>query len=426
MDAEEAKRRRTAGRADPLSMLPAVRLQGPLPVTAPAAPAAQAPAGRAAVGRGAALDDPEATPLSPPREDDESETSDGGAEIQLPLSSLPRIIANAPAFILHMYSGRRRRGDMQDWLEKADLCLPGREIRVVSVDVAIDPVQGNLCDPTAIQAWLRRIRDGYVVGAVGGPPCETWSRVRGCGAGPPKLRSAVRPWGLAARTPAQLLQLRVATLLLHAFLLVFVALLRAGGAAVLEHPAEPPEEDFCSIWRLAVTRALRRHPDVSRVYVEQGPLGQVSTKPTHLLTLRVPTLTQHLDALADPSWRPQPRGLGKNSEGEWKTAVLKEYPPQMCRAFALALRDAVASATTWPAVGPVDDVCATLSALVMPLGDGEMGADFAKAATAALPEHPVAWESLAEETVCARELPHGLQLRARKRRLAGRRLERPA
>ena len=243
--------------------------------------------------------------------------------------------------------------------------------------------------------------------------------------GPAPLEIGCAPLGLAARTPAQLLQLRVATLLLHAFLLVFVALLRAGGVAILEHPAEPPEEDYCSIWRLAIIRALRRHPDVSRVYVEQGPLGQVSVKPTHLLALRVPALPLHLDTLADPSWCRRSRGLGKDCDGEWKTAVLKEYPPQMCRALALALRDAIASATTWPASSQTVDVCAALSALVMPLEDGAMGADFTKAATTALPEHPVAWDSLAEDSMCARELPHGLQLRVRKRRLAGRRQERP-
>ena len=224
---------------------------------------------------------------------------------------------------------------------------------------------------------------------------------------------------------AQLLQVRVATLLLHAFLMVFVALLQSGGVAILEHPAEPDDEDLCSIWRLEVTLALRRHPDVVRLLVNQGPLGQPHVKPTHLLCLRLPSLRQRLADEADPMWRAGAAAVGRNERGEWRTAALKEYPPMMCRAFAYGIRDAIAGAAVLHAKEEAGSVRDLLSELVMPLTEGNIGADFARGAAAQLPPGPVAWDGLAEALgageVCARELPHGVLLRGRKRRLPGRR-----
>ena len=104
--------------------------------------------------------------------------------------AVPRVLGDLPAFILHMFAGRRRPGDVQAWLEMEEFRLPGREVRVVSVDVAIDPKRGNLCDPAAIAQWLGHIAAGLAVGAVAGPPCETWSQARGTAEGPPVLRTA--------------------------------------------------------------------------------------------------------------------------------------------------------------------------------------------------------------------------------------------
>ena len=69
----------------------------------------------------------------------------------------------------HLFSDRRRPGDVQTWFETEELYLRG------NVTVAIGPVRGNLCDPDAIGRWLALIAIGVVLGAVGGPHCETWS-----------------------------------------------------------------------------------------------------------------------------------------------------------------------------------------------------------------------------------------------------------
>ena len=401
LDAEERLRRRAAGRYDRLAHIPAVRCAGPLvPAAVVPPPLHVRRRARPAVGRWHRLDDSEATHDDEPSEVGycmEDVEPDGceawGADV-----GTPRLIGGLPAFILHMFSGRRREGDVQAWLETEAFRVPGREVRVVSVDVAIDPVRGNLCDPMAIAKWLRHIAAGVVVGAVGGPPCETWSQVRGTTAGgPPVLRSAADPWGLAGLLPRHLKQVRVATLLLQAFLLVFAVLARSGGVAMLEHPAEPRDPAKCSIWRLAVTRALQRHPAVRRIFVRQGPLGQPAVKPTHLLCLRLPSLQRRLAAEADPAWKPQFVAVGKDATGAWLTTALKEYPPRMCRAIAGAFADSLSEAIVLDGAGyGYEQEIAELQQLVMPLEAGDVGPDFAAEAAAGLPEGPVQWDAIAE------------------------------
>ena len=68
--------------------------------------------------------------------------------------------------------------------------------------------------------WLRAIRSGFVVGLLGGPPCETWSRARGRELegrrGPRVLRTPEFPWGLCSLGLRELKQLIFgSTLLLY-------------------------------------------------------------------------------------------------------------------------------------------------------------------------------------------------------------------
>lgn len=70
--------------------------------------------------------------------------------------------------VLHLFSGRRRAGDLQTQLEA--LTLPdGVILSVVSVDVAIDPKGCNLSDRAQQKRWLAMIADGHIAG-FGGPP----------------------------------------------------------------------------------------------------------------------------------------------------------------------------------------------------------------------------------------------------------------
>ena len=438
LDGAEQERRRSAGRYDRLAHLPAHRLPGPVPPPPPE-PEPPPPGEPPAQPHVNPLDDPEAAPMGEEEDDETDETMDGppqdepdepmdgqraaagGVWQDQPAEHVPRVLGNLPAFILHLFAGRRRPGDVQAWLEHEDFRIQGRDVRMVSVDVAIDQHRGNLCDPDAIAQWIGHIASGLAVGAVGGPPCETWSQVRGIQGGPPVLRTAAAPWGVHGLRPKLLKQVRVATLLLQSFLLVFAALVRSGGMALLEHPAEPDNPGKCSIWRLPATRALQSHPAVQRLFVRQGPLGQPSAKPTHLLCLRLASLQRHLDAEADPAWRPSFVAVGRDATGAWRTAALKEYPPRMCRAIARAFRDSLELATAEGVGGEeAQGAAEELMRLVMPLEVGTVGPDFAAGAAEALPPGPVQWDRLAvaagTEPVHLRAATTEEPLRRRKRR----------
>ena len=56
------------------------------------------------------------------------------------------------------------------------------------------------------------------------------------------------------------------SLLLQDFLFWVIELIKSGGIALLEHPAEPAEPEMRSIWKLAVMQLLR-HPDVRRLRI---------------------------------------------------------------------------------------------------------------------------------------------------------------
>ena len=95
-----------------------------------------------------------------------------------------------------------------------------RSVHVVSLDVVIDPIKGDLMKLTTQAFWIDKIRKGYISAIVAGPPCETWSVARGRaieGAdnkGPRVLRTVEHPWGLPSLGLRDLEQLYTGTALL--------------------------------------------------------------------------------------------------------------------------------------------------------------------------------------------------------------------
>ena len=102
---------------------------------------------------------------------------------------------------------------------------------------------------------------------------------------------------------------------LLAFSIICMILLdEVDGAGILEHPAEPSDP-------LAQAFA-------------QGLLGADSAKSTTLLTLNLPLLPGHIRANAVSKELPKARSIGLDQDGHYRAAVLKEYPPALCRAMA--------------------------------------------------------------------------------------------
>ena len=95
---------------------------------------------------------------------------------------------------------------------------------------------------------------------------------------------------------------------------------------------------LAAIWRLPIVQALLQAPGVRRHRVAQGLFGAPSAKPTDLLTINMPGLPC---AFNEARLRPEvPKGasIGLAADGTWKTGILKEYPPAMCHALAVAFR----------------------------------------------------------------------------------------
>lgn len=101
-------------------------------------------------------------------------------------------------YILHAYSGRRRYGDVQHFLDRCSQRYPEVTVQMLSVDVIIDGTFGNLMSDTTQAFWIEAIRSGLVVGLLAGPPCNSWSKVRkraiqGARHGPRPIRSLEFP-----------------------------------------------------------------------------------------------------------------------------------------------------------------------------------------------------------------------------------------
>ena len=80
--------------------------------------------------------------------------------------------------LLHIFSGRRRPGDVQFFLDRMD--SPSHYIlHVVSMDVVVDAVWGDAMAVGTRDYWQKAALDGFVVAFLAGPPCETWSKARG-------------------------------------------------------------------------------------------------------------------------------------------------------------------------------------------------------------------------------------------------------
>lgn len=120
-------------------------------------------------------------------------------------------------YILHLFAGRRRRGDFQFYIDSLQHLHGSFQIYVLSVDIVIDERWGDLSNADTQRFWINAIHSRQIVALLGGPPCETWSRARGkpLGQQVPRSRSSPRVirtldevWGLQSLSLRELAQIR--------------------------------------------------------------------------------------------------------------------------------------------------------------------------------------------------------------------------
>ena len=147
-------------------------------------------------------------------------------------------------YVLHFFSGQRRPGDFQDWLDRA-LAVCHYPVWVISLDVAIDAKLCDLSCSGGVARWLDLAIAGRVVMVLGGPPCETWSVARWkagsrvTGEGPRAVRSSEHFWGLHDLDAGERQQVALGNALLRTVVLFLAAARVYGFAAVMEHPQLP-------------------------------------------------------------------------------------------------------------------------------------------------------------------------------------------
>ena len=249
-------------------------------------------------------------------------------------------------YFLHLFSGRRRKGDFQFFFDRLHQVSEGILIHVISLDVVLSSAWGDLLKPAARAFWKDAIRRRLVAGLIGGPPCETWSQARERsvathGRAPRVLRTAEQPWGKEALRLKELLQLSVGNSLMGFQLEAVVELFCVGGIALTEHPAPPKAEQSVSIWRTPILRLLLGLPGFELHNLAQGLWGAKSPKPTSLLVLNAPGIQYDLLQWQVTKDVPVQTSIGVDLAGGWSTAALKEYPPALNRALAQGLDKAL-------------------------------------------------------------------------------------
>eukprot|EP00435_Cladocopium_sp_Y103_P052881 s194_g16.t1 len=305
--------------------------------------------------------------------------------------------------LLHAFSGRRRIGDVQYFMDQLTERHPGVVIQVISFDIINDPVLGDAMCLQTRQFWVQAVRKKHVIAFLGGPPCESWSCARendpekdepaDADASPaaPTCSSTRRPqrqprpirtleslWGLPCVSLRELAQLFFGNELLCFTLQIFLELVFTDGFAVMEHPGEPVHKPLAaSVWRLPLVKALIALPQIQLLKFSQGLMGAASAKPTGLLVLNLPELMRTLHQHRVRSHIPHTCSIGKDSQGRWKTTALKEYPPSLCHGLAQSIFAAVQATSVDAAVqSPTMEEQTSYQSMIIEDYGSVVGADY--------------------------------------------------
>ena len=252
-----------------------------------------------------------------------------------------------PTFlVLHLFAGRRRGTDFHCKLTEMAHRL-GLQVQILSLDVAVDQEYGNLDSRSKNWAMVARaVTNGWVAAAVAGSPCNTYSEARNHQ--PPEaegqhwprpLRTAVQPWGPPGLKPREMRHLILGSTFALQTLWIVANLLLQGAAMISEHPDVPTDPTRVSIWKVALTQLLLQHPSAVLHSVPQGLYGASAWKKTGLLAVNLPRLMTSMR-----KWRTQfhpgkEEMIGRSSDGQFKTAILKEYPEEFSAALAQGICD---------------------------------------------------------------------------------------
>eukprot|EP00435_Cladocopium_sp_Y103_P044071 s1250_g12.t1 len=290
-------------------------------------------------------------------------------------------------YVLHAFSGRRRPGDFQMFLDQITDNHPGTYVHTLSVDIILDSHWGNVADKSVQRFWMHAVQQRWVVGYLAGPPCETWSKAREAALsphseapqnrGPRVIRTVPLPWGLHCLTLRELRQIIIGNQLMLFSICILVELSMVDGCGAIEHPAMPDNPESVSVWRTALMNLLRELPGFEILQFAQGLLGAVSAKPTMVLALNLPHLAKEICRWRVVDDLPKQVSIGRGPDGKFKTTSLKEYPPALCGALASASGHAIRSLPLDASVQASEEFFGRCQAMLIQEYGEAIGPDFA-------------------------------------------------
>ena len=245
--------------------------------------------------------------------------------------------------IMLLFSGERREGDLAHWLY-ALAWEAGFQILVLTADLREDEGWDLACPKTFARLY-QLCAEGLVDIIFGGPPCSTVSRARHnfIQGGPRPLRFRDCPWGRPDLTAAESALVATANTLWINFLALSEAVVKAGGAYGLEHPADPGVPPFASIFILPELLNLETLAGAVRPSFDQCALGGLSKKPTEI-SGNIHGLTR-LSASKCPGLSGQHvhhKSYGRNGCGGFHSKKLERYPAGLCKELASCVVETLA------------------------------------------------------------------------------------
>ena len=245
---------------------------------------------------------------------------------------------------VHFFSGFRRKGDIHQVLQQVTL-EKGVQVFVISVDICMQREQADLCSDHSTSFWVNRVKAGQILGAGGGPPCETYTAARHQPGGPPPLRSQDFPVGLPAMTAKKRCQTAVGTTLVRFLCEVLFWVGAMGGCGFFEHPQWPAwlaAARPASVWISAPLIMLSKLGCVSTVSFDQCVLGTPFRKPTTILLVRLHSFRQAVLNFGQNGrccHQTHEALKGRQQDGSFATAKAKVYPASLNNLLGRAIAD---------------------------------------------------------------------------------------
>ena len=199
--------------------------------------------------------------------------------------------------------------------------------------------------------------------------------------GPRPLRSAEYLAGLPQLRLKELRQVMVANNLWGSTWRLFSACLCTGAPFIVEHPAAPMEPEAPSMWRIPTVAWLRRFNGVQAPTIFQGYYGALSPKPTTFMICNARcNAMQVLREARTRTTLPEALKMGRQEDGAFATAPLKEYPPGLTAALLQVMRRSITQSSHAGTDGQdAFHMCPELAALDAKLegqGTQRMGPDY--------------------------------------------------